>query len=134
MRSTTPAPLAAELIAGPLRGSFPILSLRTNKADVIVGVEKETAEKLDRSGEKWRVNGKCVCVSSLLYVGAEALVQVCDRVVLAKCLSMLGETQRMLRSQMKQECMRSTARQDVATILCQQQIICPVQIDLSTKA
>lgn len=50
--------MSAELIAGPLYGAFPVLSLRTNKADVIVGVERETAERLDRSGEKWRVNGK----------------------------------------------------------------------------
>ncbi|EPS95492.1 hypothetical protein FOMPIDRAFT_1132343 [Fomitopsis schrenkii] len=47
---------------GPLRGAFPVLSLRTNKADVIVGVERETAERLDRSGEKWRVNGKYAVV------------------------------------------------------------------------
>ena len=45
---------------GPLSGSFPILSLRTNKADVIVAVDKDVAEKLDQSGEKWRYNGKYV--------------------------------------------------------------------------
>ena len=45
---------------GPLAGSFPIVSLRTNKADVIVAVEEEIAEKLDKSGEKWRYNGKYV--------------------------------------------------------------------------
>jgi damage-control phosphatase, subfamily III len=45
---------------GPLSGSFPILSLRTNKADVVVGVEAETAENLDKDGNQWRVNGKCV--------------------------------------------------------------------------
>lgn len=43
---------------GPLAGSFPLLSLRTNKADVVVGVERETAEKLDGSGSKWRVDGR----------------------------------------------------------------------------
>ncbi|KAF7373390.1 DUF89 domain-containing protein [Mycena sanguinolenta] len=43
---------------GPLAGSFPILSLRTNKADVVVGVEREIAEKLDESGSKWRVDGR----------------------------------------------------------------------------
>ncbi|PFH47770.1 hypothetical protein AMATHDRAFT_151339 [Amanita thiersii Skay4041] len=42
----------------PLAGSFPLLSLRTNKADVIVGVERATVERLDRSGEKWRVDGR----------------------------------------------------------------------------
>ncbi|OSX56693.1 hypothetical protein POSPLADRAFT_1076550 [Postia placenta MAD-698-R-SB12] len=43
---------------GPLAGSFPILSLRTNKADVVVAVDKEKADKLDKSGEHWRYNGK----------------------------------------------------------------------------
>ena len=43
---------------GPLAGSFPILSLRTNKADVAVGVEQAAADELDARGEKWRVNGK----------------------------------------------------------------------------
>ncbi|KAJ7239980.1 DUF89 domain-containing protein [Mycena haematopus] len=43
---------------GPLAGSFPLLSLRTNKADVVVGVEREIAEKLDKSGSKWRVDGR----------------------------------------------------------------------------
>ncbi len=45
---------------GPLNGSFPILSLRTNKADVAVGVPQEVADKLDAAGEKWRINGRCV--------------------------------------------------------------------------
>lgn len=43
---------------GPLAGSFPLLSLRTNKADVVVGVEREVAERLDNSGSKWRVDGR----------------------------------------------------------------------------
>lgn len=43
---------------GPLSGSFPLLSLRTNKADVVVGVEREVAERLDDSEEKWRVDGR----------------------------------------------------------------------------
>jgi damage-control phosphatase, subfamily III len=44
---------------GRLAGSFPILSLRTNKADVVVGVPKDVGEKLDKEqGIKWRVNGK----------------------------------------------------------------------------
>ncbi|KAI0729122.1 hypothetical protein C8Q72DRAFT_830244 [Fomitopsis betulina] len=54
---------------GPLYGAFPVLSLRTNKADVIVGVERETAERLDRSGEKWRVNGKYAVVLFLPSLG-----------------------------------------------------------------
>ncbi|KAJ3501262.1 hypothetical protein NLJ89_g9417 [Agrocybe chaxingu] len=50
---------------GPLAGSFPLLSLRTNKADVVVGVEKEVAERLDTSGEKWRVDGRYALISFL---------------------------------------------------------------------
>ena len=46
--------------SGPLAGSFPILSLRTNKADVVVGVDQAVADELDARGEKWRVNGKYV--------------------------------------------------------------------------
>ncbi|KAH8115112.1 DUF89 domain-containing protein [Phellopilus nigrolimitatus] len=41
---------------GPLAGAFPILSLRTSKADVV-----PTA--LDVSDEKWRVNGKYAMIS-----------------------------------------------------------------------
>lgn len=44
--------------AGPLAGSFPILSLRTNKADVVVGIPQAVADNLDESEEKWRVNGR----------------------------------------------------------------------------
>ena len=43
---------------GPFAGAFPILSLRTSKADVVVGVDQAKADALDTSGEKWRVNGK----------------------------------------------------------------------------
>ena len=46
------------LFAGPLAGDFPILSLRTNKADVAVGIPQAVADKLDQAGERWRVNGK----------------------------------------------------------------------------
>ncbi|TFK47253.1 DUF89 domain-containing protein [Heliocybe sulcata] len=53
-----PAHTSFEEAIGPLVGSFPILSLRTNKADVVVGVDEEVARRLDESGEKWRVNGK----------------------------------------------------------------------------
>ena len=38
------------------------MSLRTNKADVIVGIEKDIAERLDNSGEKWRVDGQYVAI------------------------------------------------------------------------
>ncbi|KAH9915315.1 DUF89 domain-containing protein [Fomitopsis serialis] len=57
-----PAHTPFETAVGPLRGAFPVLSLRTNKADVVVGVEQETAERLDKSGEKWRYNGKYALV------------------------------------------------------------------------
>jgi hypothetical protein len=50
---------------GPLAGEFPLLSLRTNKADVAVGVPKDVAEKLDAAGEKWRVDGRFVSPLSL---------------------------------------------------------------------
>ncbi|KAF9480662.1 DUF89 domain-containing protein [Pholiota conissans] len=50
---------------GPLAGSFPLLSLRTNKADVVVGVPREVAERLDQSNEKWRVDGRYALVSFL---------------------------------------------------------------------
>ena len=43
---------------GPLAGSFPLLSLRTNKADVVVGIDKAVAERLDESDKKWRVSGR----------------------------------------------------------------------------
>jgi hypothetical protein len=48
------------LCQGPLAGCFPLLSLRTCKADVVVGIDQETANHLDRSEEKWRVNGRSV--------------------------------------------------------------------------
>ncbi|KAI0632878.1 DUF89 domain-containing protein [Trametes polyzona] len=51
-----------ETAIGPIAGTFPILSLRTNKADVIVGVDQEVADKLDKSGEQWRYNGKYAVV------------------------------------------------------------------------
>ncbi|KAI6045873.1 hypothetical protein EDC04DRAFT_2515201, partial [Pisolithus marmoratus] len=43
---------------GPLAGSFPILSLRTNKADVVVGISQDVADRLDEKDQGWRVNGK----------------------------------------------------------------------------
>ncbi|KAJ7041226.1 DUF89 domain-containing protein [Mycena alexandri] len=50
---------------GPLAGAFPLLSLRTNKADVVVGVEREVAERLDGAGSKWRVDGRYALISFL---------------------------------------------------------------------
>jgi hypothetical protein len=52
---------------GPLAGSFPLLSLRTInlKADVVVGIDQEVADRLDKSGELWRSNGRHVDRHSL---------------------------------------------------------------------
>jgi len=50
---------------GPLAGFVPLLSLRTNKADIVVGVKKELAEQFDNSGERWRVNGRYALISFL---------------------------------------------------------------------
>ncbi|KAG2143434.1 uncharacterized protein EDB93DRAFT_1156180 [Suillus bovinus] len=58
---STPFPTAI----GPLAGSFPLLSLRTNKADVAVGIDEKVAENLDKKGEKWRISGKYALVSFL---------------------------------------------------------------------
>ncbi|CAK5271789.1 unnamed protein product [Mycena citricolor] len=58
-----PAWTAFSDAVGPLAGSFPLLSLRTNKADVVVGVDREIAEKLDAEGNKWRVDGRYALIS-----------------------------------------------------------------------
>ncbi|KAF9048020.1 DUF89-domain-containing protein [Hymenopellis radicata] len=58
-----PVDTSFETALGPLAGSFPLLSLRTNKADVVVGVDKQVAAKLDSSDEKWRVNGRYALIS-----------------------------------------------------------------------
>jgi len=41
------------IFVGPLAGSFPLLSPRTNKADVVMGVDEKVVEDLDKRGEKW---------------------------------------------------------------------------------
>lgn len=46
------------VVIGPLAGSFPLLSLRTNKADVVVGIPQDIADKMDEKDKGWRVNGK----------------------------------------------------------------------------
>jgi damage-control phosphatase, subfamily III len=51
--------MACDLL-GPLAHAFPLLSLRTNKADVAVGIPQSVADALDARGEKWRVNGRYV--------------------------------------------------------------------------
>ncbi|THU93833.1 DUF89 domain-containing protein [Dendrothele bispora CBS 962.96] len=48
---------------GPLAGSFPLLSLRTNKADVAVGLDKEKVRETEERDAKWRVNGKFALIS-----------------------------------------------------------------------
>ncbi|KIK09488.1 hypothetical protein K443DRAFT_82818 [Laccaria amethystina LaAM-08-1] len=60
-----PAWTSVESALGPLAGSFPLLSLRTNKADVVVGVDRNTVEHLENSGEKWRVDGRYALISFL---------------------------------------------------------------------
>lgn len=40
-----------------------MLSLRTCKADVCVGLEPGKAEELDKTEPKWRINGKYAVVS-----------------------------------------------------------------------
>lgn len=57
--------------SGPLAHAFPLLSLRTNKADVVVGVPRSVAEALDARGEKWRISGRYVVRRSLLLTGLE---------------------------------------------------------------
>lgn len=61
---------------GPFGGSFPILSLRTNKADVVVNVPQEVADKLDAAGEKWRVNGKFVLSLQLMTISGLMTEQI----------------------------------------------------------
>ncbi|KAI5449589.1 Hairy/enhancer-of-split with YRPW motif protein 2 [Naganishia albida] len=52
-----------EQALGPLNGQFPLVSLRTNKADPIVGLPEGTAESLDKTSPDWRVSGKYAVVS-----------------------------------------------------------------------
>ncbi|KAK1231466.1 Hairy/enhancer-of-split with YRPW motif protein 2 [Marasmius sp. AFHP31] len=59
--STTPFKDAV----GPLAGSFPLLSLRTNKADVAVGITQEALDEIEKKDDKWRVNGKYALISFL---------------------------------------------------------------------
>ncbi|GAA5988957.1 hypothetical protein JCM11641_001254 [Rhodosporidiobolus odoratus] len=48
---------------GPLRGHFPLLSLRTCKADTVCGLAEGVEERVQKEDEKWRVNGKYAVVS-----------------------------------------------------------------------
>jgi hypothetical protein len=59
--------------SGPLAHAFPLLSLRTNKADVVVGIPLSVAEALDAQGEKWRINGRYVVRRSLSLTSLEGV-------------------------------------------------------------
>ncbi|GJN93724.1 hypothetical protein Rhopal_006781-T1 [Rhodotorula paludigena] len=48
---------------GPLRGKIDLLSLRTCKADTVVGLPEGTEERVEKEDPKWRVNGKYAVVS-----------------------------------------------------------------------
>ncbi|BGP57978.1 hypothetical protein JCM8202_001932 [Rhodotorula sphaerocarpa] len=48
---------------GPLRGQIDMLSLRTCKADTVVGLPEGTEERVQKEDPKWRVNGKYAVVS-----------------------------------------------------------------------
>lgn len=48
---------------GPLRGEIEILSLRTCKADVCVGLKEGMEERLDAEDKNWRVGGKYAVIS-----------------------------------------------------------------------
>ncbi|GAA5918366.1 hypothetical protein JCM6882_007301, partial [Rhodosporidiobolus microsporus] len=48
---------------GPLKGLFPLLSLRTCKADVVVGLEEGVEERVKEEDGAWRRNGKYAVVS-----------------------------------------------------------------------
>ncbi|WWC58951.1 uncharacterized protein I303_101496 [Kwoniella dejecticola CBS 10117] len=48
---------------GPLAGKITLLSLRTNKADTVVGLEEGVAERLDKEAPDWRISGKYAVVS-----------------------------------------------------------------------
>jgi hypothetical protein len=51
-----------ENVLGPVKGSLNLLVLRTNKADVCVGVPKERLATLDQEEKEWRTNGKYAMV------------------------------------------------------------------------
>jgi ABC-type amino acid transport substrate-binding protein len=62
---------------GPLandEGAPPVVSLRTVKSDVVVGVDIDVAEKLDKEEPGWRISGKyaVVLLSEGQHEGKEA--------------------------------------------------------------
>jgi len=48
---------------GPLSGRLTLVSLRTNKADPIAGLEEGIEERMDLEAKDWRVSGKYAVVS-----------------------------------------------------------------------
>lgn len=61
----TPSDLPFNMAIGPLAsedGAPPVASLRTIKSDVVVGVESEVAERLDKEEPGWRISGKYAVV------------------------------------------------------------------------
>ena len=48
---------------GELNGHLNLLSLRTCKADVCVGLAEGKAEELDRKAQRWRVSGEYAVIS-----------------------------------------------------------------------
>ncbi|PWN26193.1 DUF89-domain-containing protein [Jaminaea rosea] len=61
----TPASIPFETAIGPMSsadGAPPVVSLRTVKSDVVVGVDQERADKLDKEEPGWRISGKYAVV------------------------------------------------------------------------
>lgn len=61
----TPSDLPFHMAIGPLandEGAPPVVSLRTVKSDVVVGVDNDVAEKLDKEEPGWRISGKYAVV------------------------------------------------------------------------
>ncbi|WWC87378.1 uncharacterized protein L201_002267 [Kwoniella dendrophila CBS 6074] len=48
---------------GPLAGKITLLSLRTNKADTVVGLEEGVEERMNKESPDWRISGKYAVVS-----------------------------------------------------------------------
>lgn len=58
-----PATTPFEHSLGPLAGQFPLLTLRTCKADVVVGLPEGVEERVKAEDSQWRVNGKYAVIS-----------------------------------------------------------------------
>ncbi|BGP43169.1 Hairy/enhancer-of-split with YRPW motif protein 2 [Rhodotorula kratochvilovae] len=58
-----PATAPFDEALGPQRGTIDLLSLRTCKADTVVGLPEGTEERVQKEDPKWRVNGKYAVVS-----------------------------------------------------------------------